>query len=65
MQQIFFVRNNQVWEDILKQIDKNSIAAVYNLDFFEKIPGDRLPDEIPIDNLEKFKANDSGGVIML
>lgn len=60
MKQIFFVRNSQVWEDISKQIDRNSVAAVYNLDLFEKIPGNTLPDEIPINDLDRFK-NDVGG----
>ena len=62
MQQIFFVKNARVWEEISKRVDKNSVAAVYNLDYFEKIPGDKLPEEIPLDGLERFKPNDSGGV---
>ena len=61
VKQIFFVRNAHVWEEISKGVDKNSVAAVYNLDYFEKIPGDKLPEEIPLDGLERFKSNDSGG----
>ncbi|MBQ3335854.1 MAG: hypothetical protein IJG80_00435 [Selenomonadaceae bacterium] len=60
MKQIFFVRNARVWEEISKGVDKNSVAAVYNLDYFEKIPGDKLPDEISLDGLERFKSDDSG-----
>ena len=60
MKQIFFVRNARVWEEISKSVDKNSVAAVYNLDYFEKIPGDKLPDEISLDGLERFKSDDSG-----
>lgn len=62
VKQIFFVKNAHVWENISKSVDKNSVAAVYNLDYFEKIPGDTLPEEIPLDGLERFKPNDSGGV---
>ena len=62
MKQIFFVRNAHIWEEISKSVDKNSVAAVYNLDYFEKIPGDKLPEEIPLDGLERFKPNDSGDV---
>ena len=61
MKQIFFVRNAQVWDEISKHVDKNSVAAVYNLDYFEKIPGDKLPEEIPLDGLERFKPDTSGG----
>lgn len=61
MRQIYFVRNNEVWEDISKQIDLKSVVAICNLDFFEKIPGNTLPDEIPLDVLNKFKNDDSGG----
>ena len=61
MKQIFFVRNNQVWEDISKQIDASTVADICNLDVFEKIPGDRLPDEILLDGLEHFKNNSGGG----
>ena len=59
MKKIFFVRNEQVWAHLSRQVDKNSVAAVYNLDYFEKNPEDNLPDEIPTDGLEKFK-NASG-----
>ena len=56
MKQIFFVRNARVWEEISKSVDKNSVAAVYNLDYFEKIPGDKLPDEISLDGLERYSS---------
>ena len=55
MKQIFFVRNAQIWDDISKQVDKDSVAAVYNLDYFEKIPDDKLPDELPLNDLDRFK----------
>ena len=51
MKQILCVRNSSVLEDISKQIGKNSVATVYNLDYFEKIPSNYLPEEIPIEGI--------------
>lgn len=55
MKQIFFVRSERVWQEISPRIDRKSVAAVYNLDYFEKIPDDKLPDELPISGLDRFK----------
>ena len=63
MKQIFFIRNSRVGERILQDIDKNSVAKVYNLEYFENNPDDKLPDEIPINGLEKFTQSGSGGGI--
>lgn len=62
MKQILFVRNNQILEEVAGKIDKSSVAAIYNLDFFEKIPGNNLPDELPINGLDRFKDDSGGGV---
>lgn len=61
MKKIFFVRNAQVWNEISSQVNKDSVAGIYNLDYFEKFPGNILPEEIPINGLDEFKSTDSLG----
>lgn len=55
MKQIFFVRSERVWQEILPRIDRKSVAAVSDMGFLEKYSKSFLPDELPISGLDKIK----------
>lgn len=58
VKQIFFVKNTQVWENISKHVDKNSVAKVYDFNLFDESSAHIvIPDEFPIDDLENFKSD--------
>lgn len=62
MKYILFVRNAQVAEEITAQIGEKSVVGVFYLEDFEKYPSDVLPEEFPLNGIEKIFSR--GGAIM-
>lgn len=65
MKKIFFVKNREVWNQISRDVDRKSVAAVYNLDSFEKRQGDKLPTEISVKGLDKFDPKEVSAIIAM
>ena len=54
MKYLLFVRNAQVAGEIVSQIGEDAVAEIYNLQPFENYPSEILPEEIPINGIEKY-----------
>ncbi len=63
MKYLLFVRNAQVAGEIVSQIGEDAVAEIYNLESFENYPTDILPDEIPINGIEKYSQR--GGAVSI
>ncbi len=62
---VLFVRNNQVLEDVLKQVDKNLVVSVFNFESFENFPSNIIPEGFNISGLEQFKGGGYKGIIAI
>ena len=54
MKYLLFVDHPNIAETLIKKFGEESIAEVYNFSVFENYPSDILPEELPINGIEKY-----------